>query len=133
MIDPPSGMGRKAARPHGPASRPAPAGRVSRWADYTGGTIVVSERKGSALGVPRGGAAIEGRPPRWSLRRRSPIEDRAAIRRSDLLETTMNNAELAETSVANHNSSKADARKVVDDVMAAIVAAAVKGDEVSLS
>jgi DNA-binding protein HU-beta len=106
---------------------------VSRWADYTGGTIVVLERKGSALGVPRGGAAIEGRPPRRSLRRRSPIEDRAAIRRSDLLETTMNNAELAETLVANHNLSKADARKVVDDVMAAIVAAAVKGDEVSLS
>jgi len=49
------------------------------------------------------------------------------------LETTMNNAELAEALVANHNLSKADARKVVDDVMAAIVAAAVKGDEVSLS
>jgi len=49
------------------------------------------------------------------------------------LETTMNNAELAETLVANHNLSKADARKVVDDVMAAIVTAAVKGEEVSLS
>ena len=36
----------------------------------------------------------------------------------------MNNAELAETLVANHNLSKADARKVVDDVMAAIVTAA---------
>ena len=45
----------------------------------------------------------------------------------------MNNAELAETLVANHNLSKVDARKVVDDVMAAIVTAAVKGDEVSLS
>jgi len=45
------------------ASRPSAAGtegRVPRSADYTGGTIVVRERKGSALGVPRGGAAIEG-------------------------------------------------------------------------
>jgi DNA-binding protein HU-beta len=48
-------------------------------------------------------------------------------------ENTMNNAELAETLVANHNLSKADARKVVDDLMAAIVAAAAKGEEVSLS
>lgn len=45
----------------------------------------------------------------------------------------MNNAELAETLVANHAMSKADARKVVDDLMAAIVAAAAKGDEVSLT
>src|SRR5205823_2673365 len=50
------------------------------------------------------------------------------------LETcTMNNAELAETLVAGHAMSKADARKVVDDLFAAIVAAAQKGDEVSLS
>ena len=45
----------------------------------------------------------------------------------------MKNAELAETLVANHAMSKADARKVVDDLMAAIVAAAGKGDEVSLT
>lgn len=45
----------------------------------------------------------------------------------------MNNAELAETLVANHAMSKADARKVVDDLMAAIVAAAAKGEEVSLT
>ncbi|USU04129.1 HU family DNA-binding protein [Sphingomonadaceae bacterium OTU29LAMAA1] len=45
----------------------------------------------------------------------------------------MNNAELAETLVAGHAMSKADARKVVDDLFAAIVAAAHKGDEVSLS
>jgi len=45
----------------------------------------------------------------------------------------MNNAELAETLVAGHAMSKADARKVVDDLFAAIVAAAQKGDEVSLS
>ena len=45
----------------------------------------------------------------------------------------MNNAELAETLVAGHAMSKADARKVVDDLFAAIVSAAQKGDEVSLS
>lgn len=45
----------------------------------------------------------------------------------------MNNAELAETLVANHGMNKADARKVVDDLMAAIVAASAKGDEISLS
>jgi len=45
----------------------------------------------------------------------------------------MNNAELAEILVANHAMSKADARKVVNDLMAAIVAAAGKGDEVSLT
>lgn len=45
----------------------------------------------------------------------------------------MNNAELAETLVANHGMNKADARKAVDDLMAAIVAASAKGDEVSLS
>jgi DNA-binding protein HU-beta len=47
--------------------------------------------------------------------------------------TIMNNAELAETLVANHAMSKADARKVVDDLTAAIIAAAGKGDEVSLT
>lgn len=45
----------------------------------------------------------------------------------------MNNAELAETLVENHGLTKSDARKAVDDVMAAIVAAAAKGDEVSLA
>ncbi len=45
----------------------------------------------------------------------------------------MNNAELVETLVQTHGMTKADARKVVDDVMAAIVAAAAKDDEVSLA
>ena len=45
----------------------------------------------------------------------------------------MNNADLAETLVANHDMNKADARKAVDALMAAIVAAAAKGDEVSLA
>jgi DNA-binding protein HU-beta len=45
----------------------------------------------------------------------------------------VNNAELAETLVANHGMNKADARKAVDDLLAAIVAASAKGDEVSLS
>lgn len=45
----------------------------------------------------------------------------------------MNNAELAETLVENHGLTKPDARKAVDDVMAAIVAAAAKGEEVSLA
>ena len=45
----------------------------------------------------------------------------------------MNNAELAETLVANHAMSKADARKAVDGLMAAIVAATAKGEEVSLT
>jgi len=45
----------------------------------------------------------------------------------------MNNAELAETLVANHAMSKADARKAVDDLMTAIVAATAKGEEVSLT
>jgi DNA-binding protein HU-beta len=44
----------------------------------------------------------------------------------------MNNAELAETLVLNHAMSTADARKVIDDLTAAIVAAAAKGEEVSL-
>jgi DNA-binding protein HU-beta len=45
----------------------------------------------------------------------------------------MNNAELAETLVTDHAMSKADARKAVDALMAAIVAAAAKGEEVSLA
>lgn len=45
----------------------------------------------------------------------------------------MNNAELAETLVANHAMSKADARKAIDDVLRAIVSAAAKGEEVSLN
>lgn len=45
----------------------------------------------------------------------------------------MNNAELAETLVENHGLTKPNARKAVDDVMAAIVAAATKGEEVSLT
>jgi DNA-binding protein HU-beta len=45
----------------------------------------------------------------------------------------VNNADLAETLVANHALSKADARKAVDAVMAAIVTAAAKGEEVSLT
>ena len=45
----------------------------------------------------------------------------------------MNNADLAETLVTNHAMSKADARKAVDSLMAAIVSAAAKGAEVSLN
>jgi DNA-binding protein HU-beta len=45
----------------------------------------------------------------------------------------MNNAELAETLVTDHAMSKSVARKVVDDLMAAIVGAAAKGEEVSLA
>ncbi len=45
----------------------------------------------------------------------------------------MNNAELADTLAADHSMTKADARKVVDGIMAAIVAAASKGEEVSLA
>jgi DNA-binding protein HU-beta len=45
----------------------------------------------------------------------------------------MNDAELAEPLVANHAMTKPDARKAVDDIMAAIVTAASKGDEVSLA
>jgi len=45
----------------------------------------------------------------------------------------VNNADLAETLAFDHAMSKADARKVVDGLMAAIVTAAAKGDEVSLA
>jgi DNA-binding protein HU-beta len=49
------------------------------------------------------------------------------------MEMMMNNAELAETIAGPHGLSKADARKLVDDVFTAIADAAGKGDEVSLS
>lgn len=45
----------------------------------------------------------------------------------------MNNSDLADTLAANHDMSKADARKLVDGVFAAIADAAATGDEVSLN
>jgi DNA-binding protein HU-beta len=45
----------------------------------------------------------------------------------------MNNSDLADTIAASHGLSKADARKVVDSVFAAIADAAAKGEEVSLN
>ena len=45
----------------------------------------------------------------------------------------MNNSDLADTLAANHDMSKADARKLVDGVFAAIADAAASGDEVSLN
>lgn len=45
----------------------------------------------------------------------------------------MNNSELADKIAADHGTSKADARKVVDAVFAAIADAAAKGEEVSLN
>jgi len=45
----------------------------------------------------------------------------------------MKNAELAETLVSGHSMSKADARKVVDDLFAAILTAARDGEEISLA
>ena len=45
----------------------------------------------------------------------------------------MNNTELAEAVAAEHGLTKADARKYVYGVFAAIAGAAAKGDEVSLS
>lgn len=45
----------------------------------------------------------------------------------------MNNTDLAEALAADHNLNKADARKYVDAVFAAIAGAAAKGDEVSLN
>ena len=45
----------------------------------------------------------------------------------------MNNTELAEAVAADHGLTKADARKYVDGVFAAIASAASKGDEISLS
>jgi DNA-binding protein HU-beta len=46
---------------------------------------------------------------------------------------SMNNSELAEQIAAGHDLSKADARKVVDAVFAAITDAAAGGTEVSIS
>jgi DNA-binding protein HU-beta len=46
---------------------------------------------------------------------------------------SMNNTELAEQIAASHELTKADARKVVDAVFAAITDAAAKGNEVSIS
>jgi DNA-binding protein HU-beta len=45
----------------------------------------------------------------------------------------MNTADLAEHIAATHDVSKADARKIVDGVIAAIADAAAKGDEVALN
>jgi DNA-binding protein HU-beta len=45
----------------------------------------------------------------------------------------MNNADLAESLAAQHDLTKADARKYVDAVFAAIAGAAANGDEVSLN
>lgn len=45
----------------------------------------------------------------------------------------MNTTDLAEHIAAAHDVSKADARKIVDDVIAAIADAAAKGDEVALN
>ncbi|SCW77153.1 DNA-binding protein HU-beta [Sphingobium faniae] len=45
----------------------------------------------------------------------------------------MNNSDLADNIAAANGLSKADARKVVDGVFAAIADAAAKGDEVSLN
>ena len=45
----------------------------------------------------------------------------------------MNNADLADNVATAHDLSKADARKVVDGVFAAIADAAAKGEEVSIN
>ncbi|MFN3457150.1 MAG: HU family DNA-binding protein [Novosphingobium sp.] len=45
----------------------------------------------------------------------------------------MNNSDLADTIAASNGLTKADARKVVDGVFAAIADAAAKGEEVSLN
>ncbi|AHE51684.1 HU family DNA-binding protein [Sphingomonas sanxanigenens] len=45
----------------------------------------------------------------------------------------MNNADLAERLAADHGLTKADARKYVDGILAAIVDAAAAGQEVSLN
>ena len=45
----------------------------------------------------------------------------------------MNNSDLADTLASAHNITKADARKLVDGVFAAIADAAAKGEEVSLN
>lgn len=45
----------------------------------------------------------------------------------------MNNSDLADRIAASHDVSKADARKLVDGVFAAIVEAAVAGDEIAIN
>jgi DNA-binding protein HU-beta len=45
----------------------------------------------------------------------------------------MNNSDLAETVATGHDLTKADARKIVDTVFAAIAEAAAKGDEIALN
>ncbi|MFZ2994677.1 HU family DNA-binding protein [Sphingobium sp.] len=45
----------------------------------------------------------------------------------------MNNSDLADSVASAHDISKADARKIVDGVFAAIADAAAKGEEVSLN
>ena len=45
----------------------------------------------------------------------------------------MNNSDLADTLASAHNITKADARKLVDGVFAAIADAAAKGEEISLT
>ena len=45
----------------------------------------------------------------------------------------MNNTELAEAIASDHGLTKADARKYVDSIFAAIAGAASKGEEVSLN
>ncbi|MDJ0277691.1 HU family DNA-binding protein [Sphingomonas sp. 2R-10] len=45
----------------------------------------------------------------------------------------MNNAELAETLAADHGIGKADAKKIVDGLFAAIGEAAARGEEVSIN
>ncbi|KAK0336421.1 hypothetical protein LTR94_008935 [Friedmanniomyces endolithicus] len=46
---------------------------------------------------------------------------------------SMNNSDLADTLASAHNITKADARKLVDGVFAAIADAAAKGEEISLN
>lgn len=45
----------------------------------------------------------------------------------------MNNSDLADSLAAGHGITKADARKLVDDVFVAIAEAAANGDEVALN
>ena len=45
----------------------------------------------------------------------------------------MNNSDIADRIAASHDVSKADARKLVDGVFAAIVEAAVAGDEIAIN
>ena len=45
----------------------------------------------------------------------------------------MNNSDLADSLAADHGITKADARKLVDDVFVAIAEAAARGDEIALN